>query len=342
MPPIPPRPLVLAAALLAGLVAVGCGQYAGVHERGSTDRVGVSPAGVSSPSPAPSISPDDGVGGPAEDAIVGDSTQLTAFRHGDHGSKSKKNGSDAKDGGAGSKQATGSGDDGSGGAKPSGSGGGDRTGASGTGKTDKASGGKKDGGSTATTGNGRSVGREKRQQKRSVPRSVPASVQEVLLKGAEYNSTILPEGFPFVICPVQGRYAYSDDYGAPRYAGGYHPHAGNDVFAEMGTPVVAPFDGYVEKAENTLGGQAVRVHGELGYVYMAHLSAYAPGVPGNVRAGQVVGFVGNTGDAQGTSPHDHFEWHPKVSQAYDRVLAGANGAVDPYRYLRVVCPPGPS
>jgi len=59
--------------------------------------------------------------------------------------------------------------------------------------------------------------------------------------GAKYNSTILPKGFPMFICPVQGRYSYSDSYGAPRYAGGYHPHAGVDIFADQGTPIVAPF-----------------------------------------------------------------------------------------------------
>jgi murein DD-endopeptidase MepM/ murein hydrolase activator NlpD len=50
-----------------------------------------------------------------------------------------------------------------------------------------------------------------------------------------------------------GTYSYSDDYGAPRYAGGYHAHAGNDVFAPMGTPVVAPFNGFAVKDPNTLG-----------------------------------------------------------------------------------------
>ena len=158
-------------------------------------------------------------------------------------------------------------------------------------------------------------------------------------KGARYNSTVLPKGFPFRICPVQGKYAFSDDYGAARYAGGYHPHAGNDMFAAMGTPIVAPFDGYVSRDPNALGGNAVQVRGSQGYVYMAHLVAYGI-TDRNVRAGTVVGFVGNTGDAQATSPHDHFEWHPFKVAPYDRVIAGTNGAVDPFPYLQVVCPPG--
>ncbi len=57
------------------------------------------------------------------------------------------------------------------------------------------------------------------------------------------------------------------------------------------------------------------------------------------KAGDVVGFVGNTGDALGTSPHDHFEWHPNAVAPYDRQIAGTNDAVDPFPYLQVVCPP---
>jgi murein DD-endopeptidase MepM/ murein hydrolase activator NlpD len=129
---------------------------------------------------------------------------------------------------------------------------------------------------------------------------------------------------PLHICPVQGDGFFSDDFGAPRYAGGYHPHAGNDIFAPLGTPIVAPFNGSATATPNSLGGLAVKVYGSQGYVYNAHLVEY--GKLGIVRAGQVIGYVGNSGDALGGPTHDHFEWHP-----------GNGPAVDPYPFLRQVC-----
>jgi murein DD-endopeptidase MepM/ murein hydrolase activator NlpD len=129
---------------------------------------------------------------------------------------------------------------------------------------------------------------------------------------------------PLRTCPVHGKGFFSRDFGAPRYAGGYHPHAGNDIFAAKGTPIVAPFDGVAVASPNILGGQAVKLYGSPGYVYNAHLSRY--GKFGRVKAGEVIGFVGNTGDALGGPPHNHFEFHP-----------GNGPAVDPYPYLLAAC-----
>ena len=81
---------------------------------------------------------------------------------------------------------------------------------------------------------------------------------------------------------------------------------GNDVAAPTGSPILAPFDGYAISYWNHLGGLSVKVYGARGYIYNAHLSAV--GTLGRVRAGQVVGYIGSTGDA--TGPHDHVEWHP--------------------------------
>ena len=129
---------------------------------------------------------------------------------------------------------------------------------------------------------------------------------------------------PFAICPVRGSGYFADDFGAPRYAGGYHPHQGNDIFAPAGTPIVAPFDGVALRTPNVLGGNAVKVLGQFGYVYNAHLAAY--GKTGPVRMGEIVGYVGNTGDALGGPPHDHFEWHP-----------AGGPAIDPFPFLLEVC-----
>ena len=155
-------------------------------------------------------------------------------------------------------------------------------------------------------------------------------------KGAAQAMTV---DNPLQVCPVAGRGYFSDDFGAPRHAGGFHHHAGNDVFALMGTPVLAPFDGRAVATPNSLGGLAVTVYGVHGYVYNAHLVRY--GKLGAVRAGEVVGYVGNTGDAIGGAPHDHFEWHPYGRPPFEwRSPYGFHSvdtAVDPYPYLKAAC-----
>jgi len=135
-------------------------------------------------------------------------------------------------------------------------------------------------------------------------------------------------------CPVNGPHAYADDFGAPRPG---HIHAGVDIQAATGTPIVAPFPGRVVQSYDPGGGNDVYVYGSLGYVFNAHLSAY--GATGSVQTGTVIGYVGSTGDASG--PHDHFEWHPKVIPAhpwtspYGYSVVGS--AIDPYPYLNSVC-----
>ena len=120
---------------------------------------------------------------------------------------------------------------------------------------------------------------------------------------------------PFRVCPVDRPRHYRDDFGDARFAGGLHRHEGIDIFAGRGTPVRAPFPGTVERRSNWAGGLAVYVHGAHGFVYEAHLSAY--GHTGRVAAGEIVGYVGNTGDAAGGATHDHFEWHPRGGPAVD-------------------------
>jgi peptidoglycan hydrolase CwlO-like protein len=147
-------------------------------------------------------------------------------------------------------------------------------------------------------------------------------------------------GQPFSVCPVDNPHGYSDSFGAPRYSGGYHPHAGNDIFATLGTPIRAPFAGVARNATNGLGGAAVIETGADGWTYNAHLSGY--GTLGSVSAGTIIGYVGNSGDAAGGPTHDHFEWHPNVIPSNPWVspygYSVINGsAIDPYPYLNQVC-----
>jgi murein DD-endopeptidase MepM/ murein hydrolase activator NlpD len=141
------------------------------------------------------------------------------------------------------------------------------------------------------------------------------------------------------VCPVDQPRAVYDGFGAPRYAGGYHPHAGNDIIAPMGTPIRAPFPGTARSSYNTLGGNAVYVYGANGYVYNAHLSAYSDKSNGPVQTGDIIGYVGETGDTN--TPHDHFEWHPNVIPSnwppspYGYSVIG--GAVNPWPLLQGVC-----
>ena len=113
-------------------------------------------------------------------------------------------------------------------------------------------------------------------------------------------------------------------------SGGWHH--GDDIFAAVGTPVLAVADGVVFSVGwNSVGGWRLWLRDARGNeFYYAHLSAYSPlAVDGAVvRAGDVVGYVGDTGDAEGTPSHLHFEIHPV------RLLGrGYDGAVDPTTYL---------
>ena len=134
------------------------------------------------------------------------------------------------------------------------------------------------------------------------------------------------------VFPVYGPSGYGDTFGAPRgdVSGGWHH--GDDIFAPLGAPILAVSSGTVFSVGwNEIGGWRLWLRDSGGNeFYYAHLSAYTSlAVNGrHVTAGQVLGFVGNTGDAQGTPFHLHFEVHP-VSMLF----LGYDGAVDPTKYL---------
>lgn len=104
-------------------------------------------------------------------------------------------------------------------------------------------------------------------------------------------------------CPVVGGH-YFNDWGFPRSGG--RVHQGNDIFAARGTPIVAPVSGTVEFKTGTIGGLQFWLTGDDGVRYIGtHLEGF--GIAGRVSAGDVIGYVGDSGNAIGSRPHVHFE-----------------------------------
>lgn len=114
--------------------------------------------------------------------------------------------------------------------------------------------------------------------------------------------------------PVVGPATYTDDWHYPR-DGGDRLHKGTDIFAQRGTPVVASADGVIGRigVNQGLGGNTIGLYADDGtYFYYAHLDAFAADVRFNLRVeqGDIIGFVGDSGNAAGTPPHLHFQIHP--------------------------------
>ncbi len=164
--------------------------------------------------------------------------------------------------------------------------------------------------------------------------------QDALQTGSHSNVP-MPAEWQGVLetCPVEQPRAFGDGFGAPRYVGGFHPHRGVDIVAPEGTPVRATFDGTAADASNLYGGTSVQVVGAYGYTYNAHLTSI--GNLGAVQAGDVIGYVGSTGLAGGTTPHNHFEFWPNVVPA-DWIVSYygysvIDGAINPYPLLVDAC-----
>jgi murein DD-endopeptidase MepM/ murein hydrolase activator NlpD len=128
--------------------------------------------------------------------------------------------------------------------------------------------------------------------------------------------------------PMQGPCWFSDDWGDPRGAG--RRHEGTDLFAAVGSYVYAVVDGTLTRRAwdqpGLRSGNAwwlTAADGSGTYYFYAHLADFAPelSVGSRVEAGQIIGFMGNTGNS--AFPHLHFEIHPN-----------GGGAVNPYPLLR--------
>ena len=159
----------------------------------------------------------------------------------------------------------------------------------------------------------------------SKPGNYRIVLQPELLAKVEYSLAIATGGsLPF---PVEG--AAQRDIGS-RFGvardGGARQHHGVDIFAKRGTPVTAVVDGRVRTGTGGIGGNHIWLSGSMLGVgntryYYAHLDAFAIESGDTVKQGDVLGFVGNTGNAKTTPPHLHFGIY-------------SGGPVDPAPFLK--------
>jgi murein DD-endopeptidase MepM/ murein hydrolase activator NlpD len=150
-------------------------------------------------------------------------------------------------------------------------------------------------------------------------------VQAELLAAGRYTLRLW-RGPSLTTFPVQGRtdQAVGSFWGAAR-DGGARQHEGVDIFAPRGTPAVAAVAGVVTRvAETAIGGRVVwlteTATGQ--HLYYAHLDRQLVQPGQLVRPGDVLGLVGNTGNARTTVPHLHFG-----------IYQSGRGAVDPWPFL---------
>jgi murein DD-endopeptidase MepM/ murein hydrolase activator NlpD len=160
-------------------------------------------------------------------------------------------------------------------------------------------------------------------------KSIPGAPPEFVRPAPEVTARLSRGGYVF---PVFGPAAFGNTFGAFRADVAGKWHHGEDLVAPYGTPLLAVADGTLFSVGwNDVGGWRLWLRdGSGNEFYYAHLSAYSPlAIAGKrVEAGDVLGFVGDSGDAEGGPPHLHFEIHPVELLAY-----GYDGAVAPYPFL---------
>jgi len=147
-------------------------------------------------------------------------------------------------------------------------------------------------------------------------------LQPELLRGGQF--TVLIRELPSIAFPVEGKdsRAISSFFGDPR-DGGSRKHHGVDIFAARHTPVVAPSNSQVTRiGEGEIGGRYIWLYDSKRsmYLYFAHLESLKVSQGARVQAGQLIGTVGNSGNARSTPPHLHFGIY-------------RNGPINPFHFI---------
>ena len=144
-------------------------------------------------------------------------------------------------------------------------------------------------------------------------------VKEAAAKKAAEAKALAEKAEKFGYFPVAGTNSYIDSWGFARSGG--RSHKGTDIMAASGTPVLAVKAGTVRVTNNGLGGLCIYLNADDGTeYYYAHLSSTKRS-SGRVKAAEVIGAVGSSGNASASAPHLHFEVHTP-------------SAVNPYSYLK--------
>ena len=147
-------------------------------------------------------------------------------------------------------------------------------------------------------------------------------LQAELLRGGRFRVSI--REVPSIGFPVKGKNSRSiaSFFGDPR-DGGSRDHHGVDIFAARHTPVLAPSNASVTRVgEGDIGGRYVWLYDSKRsmHLYFAHLETRDVERGDRVKAGQLIGTVGNTGNARTTAPHLHFGIY-------------SNGPIDPFHFI---------
>lgn len=133
--------------------------------------------------------------------------------------------------------------------------------------------------------------------------------------------------YDYLSCPQDDPHWFRNDWGNPRSGG--RTHKGTDIFSPKDTEVFAVTSGTLRTRTGGKGGIALWLYGDDGNAYYyAHLNGWADGITTGVRVGQgdLIGFVGNSGNASGGANHTHFQLHPD-----------GGSPVNPYPTLSAIC-----